>query len=76
MRDLLILALVVGGALMALARPWVGVMLWNWISLMNPHRLAWGFAYSMPVALIAGVATLLGLLFTKDKQSPFKGAPV
>lgn len=76
MRDLLIVVLVFGLALIALARPWVGVMLWNWLSLMNPHRYAWGFAYSMPVALIAGASTLIGLIFTKEKQSPFKGAPV
>ena len=76
MRDLLIFGIVVVFALMALARPWIGVMLWNWISIMNPHRYAWGFAYSMPVAQIAGVSTLIGLLFSKDKQSPFKGAPV
>lgn len=76
MRDLLVFGLVVGLALIALARPWVGVMLWNWISIMNPHRYAWGFAYSMPVAMFAGVSTLIGLLFTTDKQSPFKGAPV
>ena len=43
---------------------------------MNPHRFTWGFAYNFPVAAMAGVATLVGLLFTKDKQSPFKGAPV
>lgn len=76
MRDLLIFGIVVVFALMALARPWVGVMLWNWISIMNPHRYAWGFVYSMPVASISAIATLVGLLFTKDKQSPFKGAPV
>lgn len=76
MRDLLIFGIVVVFALMALARPWVGVMLWNWISIMNPHRYAWGFAYAMPVGLIAGASTLLGLLFTKEKQQPFKGAPV
>lgn len=76
MRDLLIVGVVVSLAFLALARPWVGVMLWNWISIMNPHRYAWGFAVNAPVAAIAGASTLLGLLFTKERESPFKGAPV
>ena len=76
MRDLLIITLVIVGAAMALRRPWIGVMLWTWLSIMNPHQYAWGFAASAPVALIAALSTLIGLLFTKERQSPFKGAPV
>ncbi len=76
MRDLLLMAIIGGLAIMALRRPWIGVMLWNWISIMNPHRYTWGFAVSAPVAMIAGVTTLIGFLFTKEKESPFKGTPV
>jgi probable O-glycosylation ligase (exosortase A-associated) len=74
MRDLLILAIVAVGSLVALRRPWVGVMLWTWLSLMNPHRYSYGLVYA-PVAAAAAVATLVGLLFTREKSSPFKGAP-
>ncbi|HRD48160.1 MAG TPA: putative O-glycosylation ligase, exosortase A system-associated [Candidatus Competibacteraceae bacterium] len=76
MRDLLIIMLVAAGAVMALKRPWIGIMLWTWLSIMNPHRYAWGFAASAPVAMIAALSTLVGLLFTQERQSPFKGAPV
>lgn len=76
MRDLLLLALVAAGAFVALRHPWVGVMLWTWISIMNPHRYTWNFAYEAPVAQIAAIATLVGLLVTKDvRESPFKGLP-
>jgi len=75
MRDLLILAIVGICALIALRRPWVGVMLWTWLSIMNPHRFSWGIAYDAPLAAIAAGSTLLGLLFTKDRQSPFQGTP-
>jgi putative inorganic carbon (hco3(-)) transporter len=57
-------------------RPWVGVLLWTWLSIMNPHRYTYGFAYSAPLAASVVAATVLGLLFTKDKESPLKGAPV
>lgn len=76
MRDILIIVIVLGAAGVALRRPWIGVMLWTWLSIMNPHRFAWGIAYSAPLAAIAAGSTLLGLLFSSDKQSPFKGAPV
>ncbi|WEN41436.1 hypothetical protein CKCBHOJB_00988 [Thauera sp. GDN1] len=76
MRDLIIVGIVAVGALMALKRPWIGVMLWTWISIMNPHRYAWGFAYSAPLAAVAAGSTLLGLLMTKERQNPFQGAPI
>lgn len=76
MRDLAILAIVCTLAIIALRRPWVGIMLWTWLSLMNPHRFSWGLAYSAPLAALAAGVTLLGLLATKERQSPWIGAPV
>src|ERR1700682_4116060 len=75
MRDIAVVSIVVVAALMALQRPWIGVMLWTWLSLMNPHRLSWTFAYEAPLAAIAAGATLVGLLITKERRSPFQGAP-
>lgn len=76
LRDIIIVSIVLLAAFMAFRRAWIGVMLWNWLSIMNPHRYTWGFAYSAPLAAIAAGATLLGLLFTKERRSPFLGAPV
>jgi probable O-glycosylation ligase (exosortase A-associated) len=46
-------------------------MLWVWISVMSPHRLAYGFAYDFPFAQIIAIATLAGLLFsTGPKRFP------
>lgn len=75
MRDVVIVGLVVWGCLLALKRPWVGVMLWTWLSIMNPHRYAFGFAFDAPLAAGAAIATLVGLALTKDRHSPFLGAP-
>lgn len=76
MRDLLVVAIVMTGALAALRRPWIGVLLWTWLSLMSPHRYTYGFAYDAPLAAIAAGVTMLGMLFDPGKQSPFKGVPV
>lgn len=74
-RDILIVSTVLVLAILALRRPWIGVMNWTWLSIMNPHRYAWGFAYDAPLAAIAAISTLVGLLFTKERRTPFQGAP-
>jgi probable O-glycosylation ligase (exosortase A-associated) len=49
-------------------RPWIGVLVFSWISYMNPHRFTWGYAYDFPFAKIIAIITIIGLLFTKDKM--------
>jgi putative inorganic carbon (HCO3(-)) transporter len=51
-----------------LARPWIGMLMWAWLGYMNPHRLTWNFSYDMPYAMMVAIATLVGLLFTKDRK--------
>ena len=75
LRDIFIVGAVIVLAVLALRRPWIGVMNWTWLSIMNPHRYTWGFAYNAPLAQIAAGSTLIALLFTKDRHSPFQGAP-
>jgi putative inorganic carbon (HCO3(-)) transporter len=76
MRDILVMSIVAVLVLAALRRPWIGIMLWLWVSLMNPHRFTYGFAYDAPVAMMAALATLVGFLVSSDKRSPFKAPPV
>ncbi len=49
-------------------RPWIGILAWYWFGLMNPHRLTWDFAYSMPFGMLIAGATLIGLPFAKDRR--------
>ena len=44
-------------------RPWFGMLIYSWISYMNPHRYAW---IDFPFAEIAAIAVLAGYLVTKD----------
>lgn len=74
-RDIVVVGIVLVLALWAIRRPWIGVMNWTWLSIMNPHRYTWGFAFSAPLAAIAAASTLLGLIITKERRSPFHGAP-
>jgi len=67
MRDLLMVLLVLAALPSALRHTYVAVNLWTWISIMNPHRLTYGFAGDFPFAAVAAVAALLSLLITKDE---------
>jgi probable O-glycosylation ligase (exosortase A-associated) len=75
-RDFIVVGAVVIGMIMTLRRPWFGVLLWTWVSIMNPHRFCWGFAVEAPVAAMAAGATLFGLLIARERQNPFMSAPV
>ena len=76
MRDLVLLAIFAGGAFVALRKPWIGTMLWTWVSLMSPH-VEFGYAAAgWPVATGIAGCTIIGWLATKDKHNPFLGAPI
>ncbi|SFB74714.1 putative O-glycosylation ligase, exosortase A system-associated [Massilia yuzhufengensis] len=68
MRDIVITLIVLGSLPFALKRPWIGVLMWVWISVMNPHRLSWGFAYDFPFAAIIAGVTLVGVVITRDPK--------
>ncbi len=70
MRDLALMLTLAGSVLVAAFRPWIGIYLWYWIALMNPHRLTYGFMYQFPVALVVAVVTIAGAAMTSDR-APF-----
>jgi probable O-glycosylation ligase (exosortase A-associated) len=49
-------------------RPWIGILVWTWVGMMNPHRYSWGWFYDFPVAQLVALATLGGMLVTKDRR--------
>jgi len=65
MRDIALTLVFAGILPLALRHTWVGVLLWTWFSLMNPHRMTWGFAIEMPFAAIAAGATLLSVIWNQ-----------
>ena len=68
MRDYVLTAFVFALLPVCVAKPWLGILAWYWIGLMNPHRLTWSFAYTMPFAMLVGGATLLGAVLAKDRR--------
>lgn len=70
MITLLFAMVILGITITALRHPWVGVMGWTWVSLMNPHQLTWRLD-TLPVAAAVGGATLLGFFLTSDRKNLF-----
>lgn len=69
MRDLFVAGLIFGLLPFVFKRPWVGVLLWSWLGYMNPHRLAYGFAYDFPFAMVVGLVTIGAFVFSREKKS-------
>ncbi len=68
MRGTVVLLIILGSLPVSLLQPWIGVLVFSWISYMNPHKYAWGFVRSFPVAMVVALVTLVGMLATKDKS--------
>ena len=60
--------MVFGSLPFILRNAYIGVLVWSWLSYMNPHRLTWGFAYDMPFAQIVAIVLLVSLMLDKEKK--------
>jgi putative inorganic carbon (hco3(-)) transporter len=65
-RDYLIIGIILGSLPVGLFRPFYGLLIYTWISYMNPHLLAWSFAQSFPVAKLSAAGVLAGVLFRHE----------
>jgi len=63
MRDVLVLAIILGSVPICFFRPYFGVLMWVWVAYFNPHRFTYGMAYNFPVSTVIAIPTLLGILF-------------
>ncbi|MBK1638119.1 putative O-glycosylation ligase, exosortase A system-associated [Rhodothalassium salexigens DSM 2132] len=78
-----VLGLTVGLLILAvlpiiLLRPHVGILTWNWVGLMNPHKMTWGLfssgtQFSLQIALLTSIATLFS---SEKKRFPIKSVTV
>jgi probable O-glycosylation ligase (exosortase A-associated) len=66
-RDIALLLLVLGVLPYAARHTWIAVLLWTWISIMNPHKLTYGFASKFPFAAIAAGAAFVSILFARGR---------
>jgi probable O-glycosylation ligase (exosortase A-associated) len=65
MRDVLVLAIILGSVPICFFRPYFGAMMWVWVAYFNPHRFTYGMAYNFPVSTAIAIPTLLGIVFSR-----------
>lgn len=68
MRDVVVLAIILGSAPFCLFYPYFGILMWTWIAYFNPHRFTFGAAYNFPVALVIGIPTIVGTVFERKRN--------
>jgi probable O-glycosylation ligase (exosortase A-associated) len=74
MRDILITLIVFASLPLILKNPVNGVLMWIWISVMNPHTQGWGFATTFPFAQIIAVVTIFSMVTSNaPKTLPASG---
>lgn len=77
MRDIVITVVIAYLLLRTLRKVEYGAYLWTWLSLMNPHRLTFGFASVLPWAQATAIATFASMLFSRDRKPlPINGGIV
>ncbi len=76
LRDLLITGILAATLPFVFRHVFIGVLLWTWISIMNPHKLAYGFTQNAPIAAIVAAVTIIALMTTKDRVKPMLPSPL
>jgi len=67
-RDILVALCVFGTIPFILRDPYWGVLVWNWLAFMNPHRYTWAFARNFRFSYVVALATLISLLLYKGSK--------
>ncbi len=68
MRDIFLVIVIIAGLGVTLRYPFAGVLIWEWLSLMQPHEEAWGFSRSLPLNFIVALVTIASWLASKESK--------
>src|SRR2546423_11283384 len=71
MRDWLLAIITVALIPLILRSPFVGLLAWVWFAIMNPHRLAFGWARDFPFSLLISLCAFASLVLNlKQLRKP------
>lgn len=76
MRSLLLTILIIALLPSAFITPFLGVLVWSWVSFMSPHRLVWGIGDALPWAVIVGSVGIAGWLVSERRRIPIDATTV
>ena len=69
MRDIAFTLFIFGMIPYILMRPYVGLLIWSWITYMNPHRLCYGFVVTFPWVELVAIVTLVSVVLSRERKS-------
>ncbi len=69
MRDIIIAVGLIGLIPLILRRPYIGVMVWTWIAILNPHREAFGFSSQLRPNLLIVLVTLISFALSSERKA-------
>lgn len=70
MRELFLVLAIITLLFFTLRKPQVGLLAWLWLSIMNPHKLTFGFLYTFPVLDGLAACTLLSCIVHWKNRAP------
>lgn len=69
MRDIALILSLAFLVPLAVPFPLAGLFAWEWLSIMNPHRMAYGFAQEQPLVMVVALVTIVSWLMSKDRAN-------
>lgn len=70
MRDIALFLVIFGSIPFILKRPWIGILMWSWLSYMNPHRMTWTLAVDFPFAQVIAMVTIAAFIIHGGGRLP------
>ncbi|MBK1631083.1 putative O-glycosylation ligase, exosortase A system-associated [Thiohalocapsa halophila] len=75
LRDIFLLVTIYGSIPFIYMKPFIGVLVWYWLALMNPHRISWTLT-NQPFAQIIALAMLSSLLIARNEPKQLPVTPI
>ncbi|MES2254012.1 MAG: putative O-glycosylation ligase, exosortase A system-associated [Pseudomonadota bacterium] len=69
MRDLILMAALLGVFPLILRAPAVGILTWIWVALMSPQREVYGFLHGFELNFYIAVFTAIAWIFSKERKT-------
>mgnify|MGYP000964903258 CR=1 FL=1 len=68
MRDLLVLVIIAMSLGLMLTQPFIGTLVWAWVSYLNPQKMTFGFAGNFPFLAFVAAATITSWLVSREPK--------
>jgi probable O-glycosylation ligase (exosortase A-associated) len=75
-RDITVTAIVLFCLPLILRKPFIGILVWTWLGLMNPHKLCWDFAWGWPFSQLVALTLFASLVINREEQKQIPWSPL